>query len=158
MIRAQRVSYFSHSYDLEQRGSSVGSVKMSNWAEKGEVYITGKEASFYRENIFNGDFVLEHEDKVVAKAQKPSALYNKMEISIGENVFLVQPQSWFSQSYLVMHNEEQLGVIKKESWFSNSAIIELPDDWPVALQVFVFLLVVVLWQRSESAAAGGGGG
>jgi len=41
MIRAQRVSYFSHSYDLEQRGSSVGSVKMSNWAEKGEVYITG---------------------------------------------------------------------------------------------------------------------
>ena len=135
----------------------VGSVKMSNWKEKGEVYITGKKAKFYRENMFTGDFVLKHDDQIVAKAQKPSAFYNRMEITIGENLFVVQPESWFSQSYLVMHNEEQLGVIKKEGWFSNSAIIELPDDWPVALQVFVFLLVVVLWQRSENAAAGGAG-
>ncbi len=155
MVKAVSKSIFSSSYDIKENGEPVSEVNFSNWSEKAELTIGGKKASFYRQGIVSGDFVFEFEDRILATAEKPSAWKDDMVIKVGEQFFEIRPKSWFSYTYYITWQGQQIGKISRDGWVTQNGTGEFPEDWPAALKVFVFILVLLLWRRTDSAAASG---
>ncbi len=58
-------------------------------------------------------------------------------------------------TYLIKQGHQNLGSIYRKGFFSKCSQADLPENWPVALQAFVFTLVFILWKRFESAAVAG---
>ena len=75
MLEAIQKSYFSDHFRIEKDGEEVCEIHISNWSEKADIRINGKETWFYREHYFSGDFLLEFEGKILARA-KGSQLFN----------------------------------------------------------------------------------
>lgn len=156
MLQANHEGVLRSRYVLEQMGREVACIQMSGWREKAEVTIEGKQTEFYRENFLNGDYVLKFRDKVYVKAQKPSVWKYEMMIQASDQKFELKPCGLFTNSYEVFQNEVKIGEISRTSWFKKNAKIDLPDDWPIVLKVFIFLLVIVLWNRTETNGGGAG--
>lgn len=155
MVKAVSKSIFSSSYDIKENGESVSEVNFSNWSEKADLTIGDKKAVFYRQGVVSGDFVFEFEDRTLATAKKPSAWKDDMVITVGEQVFEIRPKSWFSYTYYIIWQDQKIGKISRDGWVTQNGTGEFPEDWPAALKVFVFILVLLLWRRADSAAASG---
>lgn len=50
---------------------------------------------------------------------------------------------------------EVVGKVEPEGLFTRSVSVELPEQWELAMRVFVVWLCMILWKR-EGAGAGGG--
>lgn len=157
MVQVNHEGVFRSRYVLEQVGREIATIKMSPWRESAEVIIEGKQTEFYRENFVNGDYVLKFRDKVYIKAKKPSFWKYEMIIHASDHTFELKPCGLFTNSYEVYQDEIKKGEISRTAWFKKNAKMDLPDDWPVVLKVFIFLLVIVLWDRTETNGGGGAG-
>lgn len=51
-----------------------------------------------------------------------------------------------------------MGKIGPEGIFTRSVSVELPEEWELAVRVFVVWLCVVLWRREGAGAGGAAGG
>ena len=77
------------------------------------------------------------------------------------------PKSWASGDFRVSEHEVEsrtstshvaVGTIRRETWTSRKARVELPDELPLPVRVFVLWLVLLMWKRESDAAASSGGG
>jgi hypothetical protein len=151
VIEAVPQGWFSNSYRLQQPHGTVAELDVSNWREKAEFDVEGGHYRLYREGFASGAFVLERDGKTVARALKPSAFRARFQVEIGGRAFELRRGGWTS-NFGVFDGERQVGSIRRAAMFTRRAIIDLPDAWPLAAQVFVFWLVLVIWIRDQAAS------
>lgn len=151
MIEAVPSSWFSSSYRLQQAHGTVAELDVSGWREKAEFEIRGAHCRLYREGFASGAFVMESGGKVVARATKPSAFRARFEVQVGDRTFEMRRSAW-SSGFGLFDGERQVGRVRRAGMMTRRAYIELPDDWPLAAQVFVFWLAVVIWNRDQAAS------
>lgn len=63
--------------------------------------------------------------------------------------------AWWGRRFEVRTDDQPIGSISPHQLFTRRAVIALPDDLMLPVNVFIAALVVLLWNRDSSGAAGG---
>ena len=108
MLEAIPKNLFSTGFRLQQENRLVGEVDTSIWREKARVELEDGTYLLYREGHFSGDFILEHNGKLAARASKPSAFYNRFEVEVlGRLIHKVFfPELWEARNDLTALSKE----------------------------------------------------
>ncbi len=147
MLRAAPVRPFSNKFSVHDGSEEVATLKIGWFSDNGFATVDGKDVRLSRERFFSGAFRLEIDGVVLARARKPSIFRNRFEVEIENARVHLDRESVISRSFVLRGGGETLGRIDPEFAFTRKARIDLPDDWPTALQLFVFWLVLIIWKR-----------
>ena len=153
MLEATPKHFFSNDYVLRSSGETLAELDVSSWRERAEFEIDGVPHRLYREGLVSGAFVLERDGGISARAVKPSAFRDRFELEWGSRSYTIRKLSWYGRRFGIFSDTQQVGGIAPAGAFSRRTVVQLPSDWPAALQVFVFWLALVIWNRDAAAAA-----
>ena len=129
----------------------LGELETSFWTSNGQLELEEGTYQLYREGRFSGDFLLEREGKVVARAVKPSVLQNRFEIETADRRLVLRKPSSINRRLIVVDGHKEIGSIYPLGVFTRRTHVDLPDDWPVPIQVFLFWIVFNVWKRANAA-------
>jgi hypothetical protein len=153
MLEATPKSIFSYNFHLQQQNQLLGEVDTSLWREKGRLELEDGTYLLYREGHFSDDFVLEHDGTIVARASKPSALYNTFEVELPDRQLVLRKLSAWNRRFGVFDGEKQVGSIYPLGVFTRRTNVDLPGDWPLPVRGFLFWLALIIWKRQNQAAS-----
>jgi hypothetical protein len=153
MLEAIPKNIFSTGFRLQQENQLLGEVDTSIWREKARVELEDGTYLLYREGRFSGDFMLEHNGKLVARATKPSSLRNSFEVELLGRLMVLRRLSPWNRRFGLFDGDNQIGSIYPRGVFTRRTNIELPGDWPLPVRVFLFWLVFLIWKRQSQAAS-----
>jgi hypothetical protein len=153
MLEAIPTDILSTNFRLQQQNQLLGEVDVSILREKARIELEDGTYELYRERQFSGDFVLERNGKIVARATKPSALQNRFEVELPDRRLVLRKVSIWNRRFELFDGEKQIGSIYPLGIFTRRSNIDLPDDWPLAIRIFLFWLAFIIWKRRNQAAA-----
>ena len=158
MLRAVPDGWFSYDFTVFDRsGTSVAQVDLANWRETAKLEVRGTRYEAHRKGWRSKEFILEREDgRVVAVAEKPSAWKDRFVFEHGGNRYELKKESaWRSAIVLSRNGVGLVGSVRRRSFFNREWTVDVPEELPLEVRVFVVWLVVILWKREDSAAAAG---
>lgn len=138
---------FSWDFAVERDGEPIADIDMSWFRERAEVRIGGQTYLFSRENMLLGTFALRQGNRIIARAQKASVFRRAFEVETDGRTLTLSAVSVFRREFELVREGAQMGRIYPRSWFGRTAVIDLPDELSLPVQVFLFWLVIVLWRR-----------
>jgi hypothetical protein len=150
MLEAVPKNIFAINFYLQQQNELLGEVDSSLLREKAQLQLKDGTYLLYREGHFSGDFVLERDGTVIARASKPSALYNTFEVELPDRRLVLRKLSAWSRPFGLFDGEKQIGSIYPLGVFTYRTNIDLPADWPLPMRAFLFWLVCIIWKRQQS--------
>ncbi len=153
MLEAIPTNIFASNFRLQQNDNLLGEIDASIWRDRAVLEIGEGTYQLYREGQFSGDFVLEHNGNVVARARKPSVFRNQFEVELPNQLLVLRKLSPMTRRFGLFDGERQLGSVYPLGIFTRRSNIDLPSDWPLAIRVFVFWLAFVIWKRQNAAAS-----
>jgi len=153
MLEAVPKSIFSTNFRLQEQNLLLGEVDTSIWSEKAQLELEDGTYGLYRESLFSGDFILEHNGKVVARASKPSALKARFDVELLNRHIVLSKVSIWNRRFAVFDGENQIGSIYPLGLFTRRANIDLPAAWPLPIRIFLFWLVFLIWKRERQTSA-----
>ena len=160
MLRAVPDGWFSYDFTVFDRtGTPLARADLSNWRETAKLEVGGTPYEAHRKKEWaSKEFVLEKEDGlVVAVAEKPSAWKDRFVFEHGDNRYELEKESvWGSAFVIRREGAGPVGFVRSKGIFKREWAVELPEELPPEVRVFVVWLVVLLWKRAASAAASGG--
>lgn len=155
MLRAVPKSWFSYSFDVFDRtGTRVATADLSNWRENAKLEVGGRRY-LARHETWAREFVLEGEDGlIVAMAEKPSGWREIFSLEYGGARYELRKESpWKSAFVLSREGVGVVGSIRQKSFFGRETSVELPEELPVEVRVFILWLATLMRKRADSAAA-----
>jgi hypothetical protein len=156
MLIAREKGFFAKTYEISLGERIVCILQPSSWKEAAVVEIEGKSFRFKREGAVSGSFLLLDVENVVAHAQKPSAFKERFEIThFSDHYALRKPSIWKSK-FDLEKNGSAIGSISPSGFFRREILIDLPEEMPLILKVFIFWLALIIWKRQQHAGAAGG--
>ena len=142
-----------------QRGVDViAEIDPAYFGEGAEVSVAGETYTLTRDSILGGTFALRSGDRVVATARKPSAFIRTFEVDLSGRRFELKAVSVWRREFGLFEGGVQIGRTAPASWFGRAAVIDLPDEFPLPEQVFLFWLMLIMWRRSVNASAAAAAG
>lgn len=153
MLEAVPTGIFSSRFLLQQEDQLLGEFDPSVWRDKARLELEDGTYELYREGQFKGDFVLDLNGKIVARATKPSAFRGIFTVELSNRHLILRKRSIWSRDFVLFDGEKEIGAIRPRGVFNRRTNIELPSEWPVSLQIFVFWLAFLIWKRENAAAA-----
>lgn len=151
MLFANPIHIASRTFEVRNVDRSIGRLSIGWFLDDGSITLAGQELRLRRQGLYAGRFELKSAGNVIATAVKPSFFRNRFEIEFGKTSVVLERVGLGSRSFLVRRGPEVLGRISPAHALSRKAIIDLPSDWPPALQLFMFWLVLIIWKRLNSA-------
>ena len=142
--------WFSLDFDVKEADRHLAHMDLSAWGEKGVLTIDGVEHRVRREGPLHGDFLLERDGTVVARATKPSAWWNRFVIHHEGQTYELAKSSFWRRRFVVRRGDTEIGSLAPKSAWQREATVELPEQWPLPLKVFVMWLALILWNRERS--------
>ena len=152
MIEAVPKGFFRQDFILHSDDGGLVELDVSSWRERAEFELDGIPFKLYREGM-RGDFVLERAGTVIARATKTSAFFKIFKLDINGHALTLRKISAWRRGFGVYENDQLVGSIMPVTWFSQRSIVEMPADWNLALQLFLFWIVLLMWKRAAKAAA-----
>ena len=153
MLEAIPTDIFATNIRLQQQNKLLGEVDTSVWRDKARLELEDGTYQLSREGLCSGDFLLERNGNVVARATKPSALQNRFEVELPNRNLVLRKLSVFSRRFGLFEGEKQIGSIYPLGIFRRRANIDLPTDWPLATRIFLFCLAFLMWKRQQAASS-----
>ena len=150
MLFAKPVHIASRSFEVRDADRPIGRLRIGWFLNDGSITLRGQELRLRRRGVFGGPFEMKSAGNVIATAVKPSVFRNRFEIEFGKTKILLEREGLARRSFKVRRGEEVLGRISPANALSRKAVIDLPSDWPPALQLFMFWLVLIIWKRLNS--------
>jgi hypothetical protein len=144
---------FSNTYEFRTASHELVALRASLWRERAEFDLQGSQYRLQREGRLTGPFLLERDGRVIARAVKPSAFRERFEIEANGTAYTLRKPSAFRRRFYMFSGEQQIGEIAPVNAFSRRARINLPDDIPLAEQLFIFWLALLMWKRRAAAAS-----
>jgi hypothetical protein len=149
-------SIFSNHFTFRTPDHALVELNASQWREVAQFRMREGDFSLYREGEWKGkiklrgDFVLAYNGHVIARARKVSVFRSTFQVSANGKQFVLKKPSMFRRTFVILENDNQVGTIRRASVWSRRTLVQLPSSWPVALQVYLFWLVLIMWNREES--------
>jgi hypothetical protein len=137
-------------YAVSRDGIPVADLDLSPWTGKGRLTIAGKTSRLdpTYSGLAKATFVLEQDGHVLAEASERRGFKDRFELRLRDGVFELRGKGVLDNDYVLMRGDEQIG---QTSRVGGSIRMDLPDQWPLAVQVFVFW-IALLRQRQASFA------
>jgi len=163
MLELVPLRWFSLDFSILQEGSPIAEIKYSSWRERGTLTVGGSSYKVYREGLMSCQFILELNGTCLAHAEKPSWRYRSFTVQHDGKTHILKAESAFSQKFLLLENDRQIGSISPARMFKRKAMADLPDELPLPIKVFLLWLTVILWKHNSedvalAAAAGSAAG
>ncbi len=152
MLEAVPKNWYGMNYFLQQQDQLVGEVNNSKWRERARLELEEGSYELHREGVCSGDFLLERDGKVIARASKPSAFKCTFEVELPNRHVVLRKVSPWRLNFGLFDGERQIGSVYTQGLFTRRMHIDLPADWPLAIRSFVFWLVFVMYKRQQAAA------
>ena len=89
-------------------------------------------------------------------ALKPSVFRDRFEIELPDRTCILRKTSMSGRRFGVFEGDRAVGDMAKASFMTRRIRLSLPEDWPVAIQIYLFWLALVIWNREASAVAAAG--
>lgn len=153
MLKATPTSFVSKDFDIFDDSEQIAVLSLSWFRERGQLEIGGRSFDIGREGLANGTFFLERNGERLVEAIKPSMFRRRFEITFAGKQYQLQASAPISRTFDLLDGNRFIGQIKPKSIFSRTAIVDLPEDLPVEVRVFMTWLVLVLWKRAQQAAS-----
>ena len=158
MLTATPKRWFSWDFTVQEGSQPIAKIDHSLWREKGTLTIEGKDYRVYREGVMRGEFVLESDGKVLARAEKPSAFRRSFVVTHAGREYTLQAQSALRRPFVLLQGSQEVGWITPQGIFSRKTQVDLPEVLPLPVRVFLLWLTIVLWKRDADSAAAASGG
>lgn len=146
--------WFSWNFEVIQDDEYIADIDVSSWREKGQLRVLDQVGEVYRDGLVRGDFVFELNGAVLVRACKPSTWRRTLNIEHQGQTYSLEAKSMFSRGFVLLNQGQQVGSLTQKGWFSRSATIDLPQELPLSVRVFIVWLAVILWRRDAQAASG----
>lgn len=153
MLRAVPKSWFSSEYRVLENNATVAIIDLSWWREAGELTVGGSTYRVYREGLMSGPFVLESGGAIIARAEKPRAFYRSFLVEHDEKEYTLEAESALYRKFVLSEGGERIGSVYPEHALTRKAVVDFPEEIPLAVRIFMFWLVMILWKRASDAAA-----
>ena len=151
MMQIVPTRWYSSDFSVMDEGRPVAGIDVSWWREKAVLTIQGRPYSVYREGLMSGAFVLEHAGTVLARAEKPSVFRRTFLVHYAGREYTLRAKSALRRRFLLLDGSRQVGALAPDSIFARRAAVDLPDEWPFPVRVFIIWLTVILLMRDEAA-------
>lgn len=158
VLRAVQKSWFSYDFDVFDRtGTRVAAADLANWRENAKLDVGGSRY-LARHETWAREFVLEGEDgRTVAVAEKPSGWRENFSLEHGGARYELRKESpWKSSFVLAREGMGVVGSIRQKSFFGRETTVDLPEELPVEVRVFILWLTTIMRKRNDSAASAAG--
>ena len=142
MLKAQRRKQFIEVYRGDQLVTSFNYVKWSPFSLGGQDYLA-KATS-----LLGASFSLYRGDEVVVIEKTTSLLANAQQIEHKGRTWSMKPARYFGKAFNVMSDDAPIvGTIAPARFFFplSDITVDLPDDMPTVVQVFMLWLAVKSW-------------
>ena len=153
MLEAIPTNLFSKSVRLQQNDELVGEVDLSHWREKARLELPDGTYTLRREGFCSGDYLLERDGSVIARAAKPSVFKCTFEVELPNRQFTFRKPSIWNRRFTLFDGDRQIGSVYPTGMFRRRSNIDLPSDLPLATRIFVYWLALISWKRQNAAAA-----
>jgi hypothetical protein len=153
MLRASPAGWFSWNFILTEDGERLAEINLAWLREAGQLSVGEESYRVYREGIMSGTFVLEENGVILARADKPSALYRSFNVYCGDKVYVLEAESAFRRKFVLNCGGERVGSIYPEGALTRKCVVDLPEGIPLAVRTFIVWLVIILWKRESDSAA-----
>jgi hypothetical protein len=144
--------WFSWDFNVLQNGAPIAEIDISSWREKGVLVVGGSTYKVYREGLMSGRFILEVNGSQMAYAAKPSAWQRLFTVQHEGRTYILKAKAAFGRTFLLLENNQQIGAIAPSGMLTRKASVQLPDELPLPVKVFLLWLTVILWKRDSDAA------
>ncbi|HEX4964068.1 MAG TPA: hypothetical protein VF173_24800 [Thermoanaerobaculia bacterium] len=144
--------WFSWNFNVLEGSIPVADIDMSWWREKASLTIQGRPYTVYREGLMSGAFILENEEGVVARASKPSAFRDSFDVEHSGREYKLSYAH--GREFLFLENRRKVGSVARTRMLSRRTDVDLPEDLPLPVKVFVVWLALILWKRESDSAVG----
>jgi hypothetical protein len=160
MLTIMPRTWYSWDFTVADDARTVAVMDLSKWREKGVLTIDGLDHRVFREGMMSGDFLLEREGTVLARAVKPSAFSSTLLVRYQDREYTLRKKSVWGRSFVVLAGvgpagsavEQQVGSLAPAGLMTRKAHVDLPAAWSLALRVFIIWLTVIMWKRDAGAA------
>jgi hypothetical protein len=153
VLKSRPKGFFSWDFVISEGNEEIAEVSLAWFRERGELSVKGEPCAIYREGLM-GDFCLEWNGEVVARATKTSVWTRRFVVRFEGRELVLEAKSIFTRAFVLRDAGEggkELGRISPASIFSRKAVIDLPEGVPLPVQVFMFWLVIILWRRAAKS-------
>jgi len=155
MLRAVPNSWFSWNFTIFDDSTSIAKIDLAWVREAGELHIHTKSYKVYRERMFKGDFILQGDNVILARAEKPSAFFRSFRVAYKNKQYILEAESTFQRKFVLREGERTIGSVVPEHAFTRKARIDLPPEIELPVKVFLTWLVIILWKRAADSATAG---
>jgi hypothetical protein len=121
------------------------------FTEQGSIQLGDAEFTVRKHGPLSGHWTLEHGDRTLADATKPSAMFRSFELRIHDLHFTVKAQSALTRCYDVFSGDRRVGTIQPLHPMTRRASIECAPAVPELAQLFAFWLAVITWRRAAQS-------
>jgi hypothetical protein len=149
MLKAQRRKQFIDVHRGDQLVTSFDFVKRGPFSLDGQEYLA-KATS-----LLGVSFSLYRGDEAVVVEKTTSLLANAQQIEHDGRTWMMKPARYFGRTFNVLSDGgTALGTIAPAGYFSplSDITIDLPDDVPVLVQVFMLWLAVRYWTMDTGSS------
>ena len=152
MLTAIPRHWFSWDFALTDGEKPLADIDISWWRENGELTISNVPYRVHREAPVMGAFILESSGAVIARAEKPNAFSRRMVIEYADVRYELKPSFVFSRRFHLISGTTIVGTLSPSGLLSRQMNIDLSDDLPLPVGVFIVWLTLILWKRDWDAA------
>src|SRR5690349_9209738 len=128
MLEAIPTGVLSSSFRLQQENELVGELDSSVWRCKATLELEEGTYNLYREKPIGGDYLLEHDGTIIARASKLSVFRDKFAVQLGNRLIELRKLSWKTRKFGLFDGDNQLGGIYPKGMFTKRADIDLPQE------------------------------
>ena len=151
MLIATPKHWYSWDFVVRDEGEqAVGELKVSSRNGRGTIAIGGIVHQVRREGL-RGDFLLEREGSILARAAKPSAFMRTLTIEYEQRTYTLRARTSLRREMVFFDGEIEAGTLAPKGHFPWRACVDLPDGLPLELRMFVTWLTMMLWKRQAES-------
>lgn len=158
MLRTIPRNWFTWNCEVIKDGISIAGIEFAAWTNTGELLVEGDRYQVRRESLFSGNFFLEKDGTQLVKAVKPSP-FRVFQVDYADREYELKAESAWKRTFLLLFQGETIGVIQPEHSWTQRAIIDLPDKFPLVVQLFMVWLVLSSlkqqWNATSAVSASG---
>ena len=136
---------FTTNLQFRQDGKVVGEMDRALVRETARVDLDDGTYSFYRDQVFAGDYILDGKGQTLARASKPMWWKADIDVELSRGSVKLRKTSIAFRRFAVLEGGNQIGMISP-TLVSGGAKIDLPPDWPLVDRIFLFWLCSLMWK------------
>lgn len=152
MVKCAPHSVFSWNYAVS--GLVLGSAQLTfePFSDQGVIAFDGIRLGVRKEGWINARWTLERDGEAVAVANKHGMLGRRFELTHGDQVFLLKPQTPITRGYDIFLGDTVVGTIEPDHPLTRVAHIECKVAVAEVVQLFSFWLVAMVWRSTTDTA------